>query len=253
MTRAHDYSADITILISTSMIPSHPSTAIISSAINSIREQLHSSPIIIMADGNNDPRYSAYLSTVESVWCREKGNYFLQHHITHRHQSGMLSLAMAAVDTPYLLYWEHDWLPLPDIPWSAFCDLLSRGDFNTIKLHANPRVSPYYEHMMESRVMYQRDASGALVASDRHTDQRALPVIPLIRTRQWSQNPHLSRTDFYRDKILPLVDGKCDFIENVIHGIVASAPWDDWKTAIYNPADGDMMRVRHLDGKGTRL
>ncbi len=249
MSKGRDYSADITILVSTSLLPSHPSTAIISHGLTSLREQLHTSPIIIMADGSDDPRYRAYLSNLERQWC--DGWYphvfRIQKHDTHLHQSGMLKPALSAVNTPFILYWEGDWTLLPDVPWGSLCEIIKQGDFNTIKLHANPRISPYYEHMMEGRVMYQEGK-----CFDRYQDNLPGPAIPIVKTRQWSQNPHLSSTDFYRNTILPLVNTQCEFIENIVHGVVGNSPWEEFKTGIYNPASGDMMRIRHLDGRGTK-
>ena len=234
----------VTVVIPTSPIPSCPSTSIIASTIASVRESLSGAKIVIDCDGDESSSwgYAEYIGRLDDIYDNVK------FHTKHVHQSGMLPSMLEDCDTPLLLYLEHDWLLLPDIPWDELAALILRGDFNSIKLHANPRISPYYEHMMESRVMYQ---SG--IASDRHTDQLPLPVVPIIKTRQWSQNPHLASTAFYRDKILPMVAGKCDFVENIIHGIVANSPWDEYKTGIYNPPGGDMMRIQHLDGKGTRL
>ena len=146
-----------------------------------------------------------------------------------------------------MLYWEHDWELLPDVPWTQLSLLISTGEFNYIKLHAQPRISPYHEHLMQERVIYQ-----AGKVSDRYTDRLPGPAIPIIKTRQWSQNPHLASTAFYREKILPMCANKCDFIENIVHGVVANSPWEEYRCGIYNPAEGDMMRVRHLDGKNTR-
>jgi hypothetical protein len=151
------------------------------------------------------------------------------------------------VDTPLILYWESDWELLPSIPWHELCNLILSGGFNYIKLHAQPRISPYHEHLMLERVIYQNG-----VASDRFHENRLGGAVPIIRTRQWSQNPHLASTQFYREKVLPHCEGKCDFIENIMHGVVANAPWEEFKCGIYNPVDGDMMRVRHLDGRGSK-
>lgn len=234
-------SSQITIVIPTSPIPSHPSDRIIVRGIISLREQLRCSEIVVMADGSPDAAYKEFLIRFGRDW-----NYRVQVHDEHVHQSGMLARALDYITTPLLLYWEHDWELLPQVPWAELSALILAGHYNTIKLHAQPRISPYHEFLMEERVVWQNGER-----YDRYHDNLAGDPIPLIHTRQWSQNPHLSSTKFYRDVILPRCVGKCDFIENLLHGVVAHAPWSEWRTAIFNPVHGDMMRCRHLDGKGT--
>jgi len=235
--------SDITVLISTSPIPSNPSTAIIGATIGSISTELPDADIIIMADGTEQPNdaYQRHLTAIKRRWPG-----ILRQFENHQHQSGMLKPTLAEVETPLIYYLEHDWVTLPNVPWRELSNLIFSGEFNSIKLHAQPRISPYYEHLMMERLIYQDGA-----ASDRYQDNRAGVAIPIIRSRQWSQNPHLASTQFYREKILPLCRGKCDFIENIIHGIIANSPWEEFKTGIYNPVDGDMFRVSHLDGRGT--
>ena len=81
--------------------------------------------------------------------------------------------------------------------------------------------------------------------------------IPLTKTTQWSQRPHLALTEFYR-KMLDTYfkpDEK-SFIEDKVHGRLISdynsrgkVGWNDWKLFIYSP-QRDMKRSYHLDGRG---
>ena len=71
-----------------------------------------------------------------------------------------------------------------------------------------------------------------------------------MRTVQWSQRPHLARTDQYRlwiDKFFPVTSNT--MIEDRLHGIVANADWEEFKVAIYAPK-GSIQRSTHLDGRG---
>lgn len=233
-------SSQITVVIPTSPIPSHPSTRIIEQAIDSVRAQLPDSPIEITCDVGTD---SIVVASLACLW--PNCTVYVPND-ARRHQSGMLETALDYVTTPLLLFFEHDWELLPPVPWSDLSALILAGHYNTIKLHAQPRISPYHEFLMEERVVWQNGER-----YDRYQDNLVGDPIPLIHSRQWSQNPHLASTKFYRDVILPRCVGKCDFIENLLHGVVAHAPWSEWRTAIFNPVHGDMMRCRHLDGKGT--
>lgn len=238
----------ITVVIPTSPIPSHPSTVIIDTAIASIKTQLPDVPITISFDGTENAQlpYEEYKLAANQNADHEGWKSLHQFHAYPRNQSGMLADALDNTATPLLLYWEHDWELLPDVPWAELSDLILRGHFNTVKLHAAHRISPYHEYLMEERVMYQEGRQVQCYQEGRG------PAVGIITTRQWSQNPHLASTEFYREKILPLCAGKRDFIENIVHMKVALSPWSEYKTAIFNPCEGDMFRVRHLDGKNSR-
>jgi hypothetical protein len=236
----------ITVVIPTSEIPSHPIPTIISRAVESLKEQLPDAPIIVTCDGPRGcEQYDSYCNMLPA-WKGE--TVIIEPPPARIHQSGMLCLALDRVRTPLLLYWEHDWELLPDVPWSELCELIERGAYNYIKLHAAPRIHPLHEHLMVTRTIHQHGGVG----THRYYDSEGGRAIPIVQTLQWSQNPHLASTDFYRKTILPLCEGKRDFIENIVHGIVTNSPWQEFKCGIYNPCDGDMMRVRHLDGKNSK-
>ena len=78
--------------------------------------------------------------------------------------------------------------------------------------------------------------------------------VPLIRTAQWSQRPHLVRTDFYKQLLgwHTSSEAKC-MIEDAIYGHIANAildggAWDKYRMAIYAPSDGYCFAY-HLDGR----
>lgn len=235
---------DITVVIPTSPIPSCPSTHIITATIESIRLQLPNAPIIVTCDGPESG--AVYTEYIERIRTRNT-EMVLHDPRIHHHQSGMIGPALELVKTPLIYYLESDWLTLPDIPWPELSVLIRSGRYNYIKLHAAPRISPAHEHLMRERFIYH-----GLVEHDRFSDAAAERAIPIIRTVQWSQNPHLASTEFYRSLNEKYLVGKCDFIENIVHGIVGQAPWEEFKLGIFNPLGGDMMRCYHLDGKGSR-
>lgn len=225
--------SDITILISTSPRHSHPSPRILDQTLISVRAQLPNAPIIIMADGFLDEtyegnRYRGFLDAIRDRYT----NTVVQTRNQIVQQSGMLSEALQAVQTPLVFYLEDDWELRPSIEWDGLSNIIQSGYANYIRLYNGHRVSPYHEHMMLKRVVVQG--------------------IPLIHTTQWSQNPHLASTAFYRDQVLSYCQGKTDMIENLLHGPCASEPWERWKLCIYNPYhDASMSRLHHLDGKNT--
>ena len=220
----------ITILISTSPRPSHPSPRILDQTILSVRSQLPDAPIVIMADGGTESEdYTLFLNHIRDRY----SNSVLQAHHSHVQQSGMLERALAEVKTPLILYLEDDWEIHPGIEWGKLGEIIESGYANYIRLYACHRIIPCHEHMMHGRVMERG--------------------VPLVKTTQWSQNPHLASTSFYRGTILPHCLHRTDMIENIMHGLCAGAAWEEYKLTIYNPEwNGSMCVVTHLDGKGTR-
>ena len=97
-----------------------------------------------------------------------------------------------------------------------------------MKFHAGNRIHPLHEHMMFDRLISHG--------------------IPLIKTVQYSANPHVASAAWYRNLEFRFRE-KTDYIENILHGPIAVAPWDDYKLMIYNPITGDMKRAFHLDGR----
>jgi len=214
----------------------------IEQSVDSVIAQLPNSPIIITADhGTNEE----YVQRLPHLWSpvTVQGPAPIK-----LHQSGMMGNALTVVRTPYVLYWEHDWQLCGPVEWEGMVKLLERREFNSIKLHAGPRISPYHEYLMEDRLLYQHD-DAARTIYDHHVGGSPLGV---IRTRQWSQNPHLARTDWYCDIHHRYLIDRVDFIENIVHMIVSASNWEDFKLGIYNPIGNDMLRVRHLDGAGTK-
>lgn len=221
----------VTVIIPTSPIPSHPSTRIIDETIASVRKHLPDAPIIITCDGVSDdqqfqrPAYEEYLARL-----RNEKEISVVPFLKRIHQSGMMEFALAEVKTPLLLYLEHDWTLGHPIEWDALSDIITIREANYIKFHAGDRIHPLHEHMMGKRIIIRG--------------------VPIIGTVQYSANPHLATTEWYR-KLIPLFSGKVDFIENLLHGPIANAQWSSYRCAIYNPIEGGMKRAFHLDGKGS--
>lgn len=228
-------SREITIVVPTSPIKSHPSTAIIEQTVESIRRALPESPLIITCDGvppkleRYRAQYDEFKSRLDDLW----PNSTVIKYPDHVHQCEMMGIALTLVLTEFVFYLESDWEILPHVQWERLTAMIREGRFNSIKLHANPRIHPLHEFMMGHRQVIQYDEE----------------YIGWIETRQWSQNPHLASTHWYRRIWDQHLRGKYDFIENQLVGPIGQSPWDDYKVAVYNPIDYGMQRVKHLDGR----
>lgn len=225
----------MTVVIPTSLIPSHPSTYIIDQTIQSIRHNT-AMDIILTIDGirsEQESRRADYEEYIRRLLWKCNFEYENVSPVLfekHVHQSGMMKAILPHIKTPLLLYVEHD-TPLvtdEDIPWGMICETIFRGDAHAIRLHFEAKIPKEHEHLM----VHEKD-------------------IPFFTaTKQWSQRPHVARTKFYREIIKFFSDESNCFIEDRVYGKCLEGDWEDWKLYIYTPP-GNIKRSLNLDGRGS--
>lgn len=233
-----DYQDLISCLITSSPIPSHPSTAIIEETVRSVRFHLPEIPIGILCDGvrpemeHRREDYHVYTSSLTAI----EDRHFLRttpiRSPVFRHQVGMLRNVMPSVVRPLILFLEHD-TPLTEDPinWqSVVLSILSR-EVDLIRFLPEPEIHPTHRYLM----------CGELNIFGIH----------LTKTIQFSARPHLASKLFY-NKVLQCFspEAKC-FVEDKMHGVAQARGcegWADWKMTIFSPP-GNKQRSRHTCGR----
>jgi hypothetical protein len=233
---------EITVIVPVSPIPSHPSTEILDETLDSIRRQLPRAEIIVMFDGVREEqadRGADYYEFVNRALHDMNSNQtavFPFFHWWHLHQGLMTKAALDYVRTPTILFVEQDTPLVGEIPWGDMVEVVESGFLNVVRLHHEAEIHPEHEHLM-------LDAGPV--------DLMGLPV---RRTAQWSQRPHLASTEFYDRMLEAYIGARArTMIEDVVYGpctlgINGKAAWSWWRTAIYSP-EGDMKRSLHTDGR----
>jgi hypothetical protein len=246
---AYDHPAEaqaqdrITVVIPTSPIPSHPSTAMIESTINSIRRYIDSE-ILVMVDGvrpeqaDREADYWEYVRRLMLV-AERADNVTPVVSWTHVHQSGLMRKALEHVTTPFVFFVEHD-TPLDGQPIDFEGILWTMDDYNLNLMRFHHESHVLDEH---ADLFFEREPHPAREVG-----------VPFVRTMQWSQRPHIARTDFYKRLLDDFFgDGAKTMIEDVLHGVSEFAhrkqPPEDWGMAVYAPSEGGMRRSLHLDGR----
>lgn len=236
--------SSVTIIIPASPIPSHPATDVLAECIARIRAypELAECEILVTFDGvrpEQEHRRAAYEEHMRRVlwrcaWDPAWRGVLPVRFDAHAHQSGMLLAALPMVRTPLLLYVEADTWPVGEIPWSRLARAVETGagGLRMLRLHYDVQIHSSHEYLMLDRGPV--DCAG----------------VPVRRTRQWSQRPHLARTDYYRERVAS-VFGPDDrtFIEDIVYGRAEGGPWETWGLGIYAPP-GDMKRSTTCDGRG---
>ena len=228
----------ITVVIPTSPMIIHPSTAIIDKTIESVKQYLPDSRIMITFDGvrgeleHHRKNYDEYKKRMLEKYGEEIN---LVMFTNHEHQSGMLEGILDFIKTDQIFYLEHDWQLTREIPFKEMSETIRQGTADLIRLLYSTELPPYHMYLMI-------DQKPQLVNS-----------IPLVRTFQWSQNPHLASTGFYKGIFKKYFDiGDRVFIEEKLaHPIVQEYRengWGEFKTFIYCPT-GNTQRCVHLDAR----
>lgn len=230
---------DITIIIPTSVLPSHPSTRIIDETIRNVRLHLPESEIILQIDGLREEQserkdaYNEYKNKVLWKCLHEWKNVLPVVFENLHHQTDMLKETIDLVKTPLILYVEGDapLVPNREIDWVKCVNFIKDGHANTIRFHHEDVIPEEHNHLMIDKV---RDG--------------------FLKTTQWSQRPHLSSKLYYQEVLIPTLPSKT-FIEDTFHGVVVNdyndhkgIGWNKHRLWIYHPKGG-IKRSYTTDGR----
>lgn len=227
---------DVTVVVPTNPVPSNPSTSVIEQTLASVCTQMPNSEIIVLIDGIR-PEMSEYKKNYEEYTARLL--HLIKYKFTpaipilfdsYSHQSLMMKKAIKHISTPLLLFVEHDTPVTREIDWVGIKEVVRSSYAYQVRLSHEGRILPEHKYLM-------LDDEPVLISG-----------VPLIRTRQWSQRPHLSTTAFYKHILDAYHDDQPRFIEHVMYGILLHGDWANFRTHIYAP-DGDMQRTIHLDSR----
>lgn len=232
------WSDQITVVVTTSPVPGNPSTDMIDFTLDSIIDSMNwfRTPVVIACDGVRDEQSGMaadYGEYVRRLCWKALGSNLIQPVVasTHLHQARLTQLALQAVDTPLILFVEHD-TPFNElkIDWATAVDAMMYGQLDVLRFHHESTIPAPHEHLM-------------LDHRPRHTFG-----LPVMRTMQWSQRPHLASTDYYRritDRVV--AEPNNGFIEDTMHSIAGREPFAN-RIGIYAP-EGSLCRTYHTDGR----
>lgn len=231
----------LTVLIPTSPIPCHPSTEILDETIANIRKYTESE-IIIMTDGvhrsleHRRKDYNGYIRNIEeNIEIGYYGNAKIYFFNEHEHQARMTRRVLESVDTPLIMFCEHDTSPIGEIPFDSICNMVKFSPIvNCIRFNIFDRILQEHEYLM----------IGSEVENG----------IQFQKTIQWSQRPHIAKNGWYKEILKNHFKPEDKtMIEDVMHSVVqdyyTEHGTDGFGLAIYTPP-GNQLRSYHSDGRG---
>jgi hypothetical protein len=230
----------VTIITTTSAIPSNPSTEMIEEAQATWLQvpALRKCKKIIVFDGVPTPQryrslaYELFIKNCEKL-VEDDPNFAhtkLVINTEHRHLANSLRTAIYLVDTPYVLVHQHD-----------FCLSKPFDFFNLVRsMDRNPGLKMIRFNKFSNLANYW---DGPI---DDYIEGGAL--IPLMRTFGWSDNDHFARTDYYTNFVLPKVTWN-GAMEWFLHDPAKIMRYHrDYGCYLYGEY-GETHYLHHIDGK----
>ena len=169
----------ITVLLTTSPMPSHPSPWVVANVHNSLRRHLPNSRIIVLADGVDGPEPETYTQFKEAALAE---GWELYAFVGHHHQNLMVRAALREVTTPLVIVGDGDWgFHQKYMDW--------RGIVATL-LDDSRRIQ-HIQIRQDNLGIWELDMDcfGELQTS------HGIYVLP---TRNFQAPTHIARTDWYR-------------------------------------------------------
>ena len=144
----------ITVIVTTSPTPLHPSTDHIRQTIESIRSDLPTAEIVIACDGvrpeqcHRTADYQEYIRRLLWACNTEWSNVVPLVLDEWQHQALATRAALELVETPLILFMEHDTPIVGDIDWAGLCRATLGPDVDLIRLHQDVAIHPDHESVM---------------------------------------------------------------------------------------------------------
>ena len=226
----------VTVIMTTSPVHLCPDTRFLQDAVARTRSYplFRDAPIILCFDGvrpeqeHYRARYLEYMRRVLDLIQTDSNFRGVMPLVfrSHVHQAHMAKAALGYVKSPFVFFQEHDTYPMGEIDWDALLRAFKNPAVNYIRLSIFPRVLPEHRYLFPNGEAVE-NIEGA----------------PLVLTRQYSQRPHLARTEWYKWLLSRFVtETTRAMIEDLVIGWAESEPWGLY---LYSPPTPDITRSGH--------
>jgi hypothetical protein len=226
----------LTILISTSPIPSNPKTIFIDAVINSIKKYLfidNEYKIIIACDGTDkkNERYEKYIENLKNKY-KDNKNILIAVNNKKGHLSGNLRNAVKYADTKFLLIVQHDLIFISKSnPNLIIKDMIKYPQLKHIRFNKRDNMKQGWDN------------------TPLYASKKVNGNYTYIMTEAWIDQNHICRKSYFEDTVL----GRCDrptFMENILNR-KAKGKHEEFGTFILGDIN-EKNKIVHLDGAESR-
>lgn len=223
---------NLTVVITASLIPSHPDIRFIKQTIESLR-YIHKPDIkvILAHDYHNDPRYAKYLYNLQKYIANKKNIHIVKRN-THGCLTGNVRHAVNYVNTKYMLLMQHDLPFVRDIDMNKVIeDMQNHPQIKHLRFSYKPNA---HEIRPKNKALF------GTILQGKHYQY--------MQTAIWSDQNHLTTVDYYKNVILP----KCpdgNYMEHTLFKIQTNKNLQDlYGTYLFgNLKEGNY--VKHTNGR----
>jgi len=236
---------DFNIIITCSFIPSHPSLYIIKKTIISLNKINYNGEkkikVILAHDHSNNSDYKKYLDNLNN-YCNKinkeqnKFNYIIVKRNNHGYLVGNIENALKYVDSKYILLVQHDFRFVRDIDIQSILEDMEKYP-KLIYVRFNKRTNLHRG--------FDKNENNDLVWNKYNIQGNN----EYISTSGWSDNNHLTTTEYYKNTIMKLCKN-VDFMEKKMNDLNKLKKGEEINTFIYGPVKHPRI-IEHLDGKNT--
>ena len=240
---------NVSVIVTASPIPSHPSPRIILETVNSL-DLLglgEHAPILLVHDavppdaaGSEQDRYADYLIELKEA-VKDRQNVEVHLLDTWGHLVGGVTYGIDAIKTQYVLIVQHDLPFVRSVPISKLVELMEhRREIAHIRFNKRTNLAEASDGSTRSR--------------RRFFSQVSFPnsEFALIQTLSWSDNNHLTTRGYYRDLVLPLIGDQPTAMEKVLNPLARRRFHPILGTYIFG-AINEPAVIGNLDGRKTGL
>ena len=224
--------SNYTVMITASHIKSHPSIDFIKKTMESLNYIgiKSDTPIILAHDGSDAVKYNKYFENLKE-YVKDKPNVEIIRKETNGKLTASVRNAFKSVKTPYILVIQHD---LPFV-----------REFSIDKVIEDMKNNPGIKYVrFNKRKTTKRDFDngwgfGKQLEGGNYT---------YTRTPGWSDNNHVTSSDYYRNIVLKEArDG--GFMEEDLNGkVVDQKSHDKYGTYIFDVVNAEKV-IDHTDGR----
>lgn len=192
----------LTIIITASFIPSHPSIKIIQETIESLKfiNMPSNTKIILAHDYNNNINYIKYFEKLNQ-YIKSRSNIIIVRRTTNGHLTGNIRNALQYVNSKYILVLQHDLVFIQNIDIQKVIeDIEKNNNIKHVRFNRRKNIKGGFDSI--------NDLFGLQVKQKNYT---------YTRTPGWSDQNHLCLTSYYTNIVMnECSDG--DFMERQLNG-----------------------------------
>ena len=226
----------LTIIITASFIPTHPSIRIIQQTIESLKliNMPSDTKIILAHDYSKNPKYLEYLQNL-TEYIKPYSNIVIVQRNSHGHLTGNIRNSLKYVNSKYILLVQHDF---PFI-----------RNFNIENVINDMEENPMIKHVRfnkRNNVKRRWDAQNNLFGL--HVKQSNYTY---TRTPAWSDNNHICLTSYYNNIIMKECPDGCA-MEKKLKSQARGPKWHKkFGTYMFGEVNNPAV-IKHTDGRRSK-